>query len=145
MQANTLSKISNLTSKSKQSKTIAIALALLLMLTMTTFVSTALADYTKMPDRATYTEVGISPTTIGLGQERNNKHHDLPRFLSGPTYEAQSLVGGLVGGFSNISITVTKPDGSKRPTYMPIDETLAQGRNRNSWSGTNCRSPSIQI
>ena len=112
MQANTLSKISNLTSKSKQSKTIAIALALLLMLTMTTFVSTALADYTKMPDRATYTEVGISPTTIGLGQETTINIMTYPG-PSGPTYEAQSLVGGLVGGFSNISITVTKPDGSK--------------------------------
>jgi outer membrane protein assembly factor BamB len=80
--------------------------------------------YTKMPDRTTHTEVGVSPTLIGLGQEVliNIMTYPAP---NGPTYEAQSLVPLLTGGFSNISITITHPDGTKE-TFMPIDETLAQ-------------------
>jgi hypothetical protein len=82
------------------------------------------ADYIKMPDRATKTEVGVSPTLIGLGQEVliNIMTYPAP---NGPTYEAQSLVPGLTGGFSNISITITHPDGTKE-TFKPIDETLAR-------------------
>ena len=93
---------------------------------MTTFVSTALADYTKTPDRATYTEVVYQPqATIGsrcLETTINIMTYPAP---NGPTYEAQSLVPGLTGGFSNISITITHPDGSKE-SFMPIDETLEQ-------------------
>jgi outer membrane protein assembly factor BamB len=83
-----------------------------------------LAEYTKMPDRPTATEVAASPTLIGLGQEVliNIMTYPAP---SGPTYEAQSLVPGLTGGFSNISLTITHPDGTKE-TFMPIDETLEQ-------------------
>ncbi len=82
------------------------------------------ADYTKMPDRPTATEVAVSPTLLGLGQEVliNIMTYPAP---SGPTYEAQSLVPGLTGGFSNISITITHPDGTTE-TFMPIDETLLQ-------------------
>jgi hypothetical protein len=84
----------------------------------------AQTGYTKMPDRPTHTEVGVSPTLVGLGQEVliNIMTYPAP---NGPTYEAQSLVPGLTGGFSNISITITHPDGTKE-TFMPIDETLAQ-------------------
>ncbi|MCL1976835.1 MAG: hypothetical protein FWG55_01810, partial [Candidatus Bathyarchaeota archaeon] len=53
---------------SKNKSRIGVSLIFLLMLLMTTF-SAVFADYTQMPDRNTYTEVGISPKTIGLGQE----------------------------------------------------------------------------
>lgn len=87
-----------------------------------TFDLTAAADYIIMPDRPTITAVGVSPPLIGLGQTVliNIMTYPAP---NGPTYEAQSLVPGLTGGFSNISITITKPDGSKE-TFLPIDETL---------------------
>ncbi|MDR2707815.1 MAG: PQQ-binding-like beta-propeller repeat protein [Nitrososphaerota archaeon] len=75
-----------------------------------------------MPDRDTYTEVGVSPKIVGLGQDALINIMTYPG-PSGPTYEAQSLVEGLLGGFSNISITVTKPNGQTE-TFMPIDETL---------------------
>jgi outer membrane protein assembly factor BamB len=89
---------------------------------MTATFSVAFGQYTKMPDRNTYTEVGVSPKTIGLGQEATINIITYPG-PSGPTYEAQSLVGGLLGGFSDISITITKPNGQTE-TFMPIDETL---------------------
>ena len=106
---------------SKNKSRIGVSLIFLLMLLMTTF-SAVFADYTQMPDRNTYTEVGISPKTIGLGQEALINIMTYPG-PSGPTYEAQSLVSGLTGGFSNITITITKPNGQTE-TYMPTDETL---------------------
>jgi outer membrane protein assembly factor BamB len=90
-------------------------------MTVATF-SVAFGEYTKMPDRDTYTEVGVSPKIVGLGQDALINIMTYPG-PSGPTYEAQSLVEGLLGGFSNISITVTKPNGQTE-TFMPIDETL---------------------
>jgi outer membrane protein assembly factor BamB len=98
-------------------------LLILLATSCTATVSVSAADYIKMPDRATKTEVAVSPTLIGLGQEVliNIMTYPAP---NGPTYEAQSLVPGLTGGFSNISITITHPDGTKE-TFKPIDETLA--------------------
>jgi outer membrane protein assembly factor BamB len=112
----------------KLTKTKIFAIALITVLAISTaalFVPPAFGkEYTQMPDRATYTEVGISPAVIGLGQETTINIMTYPG-PSGPTYDAQSLVDGLVGGFSNISITVVKPDGTKE-TFMPIDETLAQ-------------------
>jgi outer membrane protein assembly factor BamB len=102
-----------------------IALIVLLTLSsLTALTSLASAASTQMPDRATYTEVGISPTLIGIDQEAVINIMTYPG-PSGPTYDAQSLVGGLIGGFSNISITITRPDGTKE-TFMPIDETLEQ-------------------
>ncbi|MGD6810779.1 MAG: PQQ-binding-like beta-propeller repeat protein [Candidatus Bathyarchaeia archaeon] len=93
---------------------------------MTTLNSTVSAqdDYIQMPDRVTKTEVAVTPTLVGLGQEVliNIMTYPAP---NGPTYEAQSLVPGLTGGFSNITITITHPDGTKE-TFMPIDETLEQ-------------------
>lgn len=99
-------------------------IGLLVASVMLSYLPTSIAQYTKMPDRPTATEVAASPTLIGLGQEVliNIMTYPAP---SGPTYEAQTLVPGLTGGFSNISITITHPDGSKE-TFMPIDETLAQ-------------------
>jgi outer membrane protein assembly factor BamB len=89
---------------------------------MTATFSVAFGQYTKMPDRDTYTEVGVSPKIVGLGQEATINIMTYPG-PSGPTYEAQSLVHGLLGGFSDISVTVTKPNGQTE-TFMPIDETL---------------------
>jgi outer membrane protein assembly factor BamB len=92
--------------------------------TLNSEVSAQDSDYIQMPDRPTKTEVAVSPTLIGLGQEVliNIMTYPAP---NGPTYEAQSLVPGLTGGFSNISITITHPDGTKE-TFKPIDETLEQ-------------------
>lgn len=81
------------------------------------------AQYTQMPDRDTHTEVAASPTLIGLGQEVLINIMTYPG-PNGPTYEAQSLVPLLSGGFSNIEVTITHPDGTKE-TFKPIDETLA--------------------
>lgn len=112
-----------ISSENKRYSSIGIALIFLLALSsMTIFASSATAAYTKMPDRPTYTEVGISPTLIGLDQEAVINIMTYPG-PSGPTYDAQSLVGGLTGGYSNISITITHPDGTKE-TFMPIDNTL---------------------
>ena len=88
------------------------------------FAQTTLPGYTAMPDRTTQTEVAVSPNLVGLGQEVlvNIMVYPAP---SGPTYEAQSLVGGLTGGFSDVTITIRYPNGNEE-TYMPIDETLAQ-------------------
>ena len=112
-------------SANREAKVFSAALITVLAITAVSVgLSTALADYTKMPDRPTATEVAASPTLIGLGQEVliNIMTYPAP---SGPTYEAQSLVPDLTGGFSNISLTITHPDGTKE-TFMPIDETLEQ-------------------
>ncbi|HLN46143.1 MAG TPA: PQQ-binding-like beta-propeller repeat protein, partial [Candidatus Sulfotelmatobacter sp.] len=85
---------------------------------------TTVPGFTPMPDRATQTEVAVSPSIIGLGQETLINIMTYPG-PSGPTYEAQSLVPELHGGFSNISITIKHPDGTDE-TFKPIDETLAQ-------------------
>jgi outer membrane protein assembly factor BamB len=112
----------SLNAKSKMS---AITIITLLAISALTVILPAVsAQYTKMPDRDTKTEVAASPTLIGLGQQVliNIMTYPAP---NGPTYEAQSLVPSLTGGFSNISVTITRPDGTKE-TFMPIDITLAQ-------------------
>lgn len=88
------------------------------------FAQTELPGYTPMPDRDTWTEVGLSPNFVGVGQEVTVNIMTYPG-PSGPTYEAQYLVDELHGGFEGITITIKHPDGSEE-TYMPIDETLAQ-------------------
>jgi outer membrane protein assembly factor BamB len=108
-----------------KNKFLAIALTLLLAIPMllATIPATS-AQYTAMPDRATQTEVAASPHVIGITQQVLINIMTYPG-PSGPTYEAQNMVGGLTGGFSNISVTITAPDGTKE-TFMPIDMTLAQ-------------------
>lgn len=107
-------------------KTKVSAIAFILLLTFSAMIAIIPAafadDYIKMPDRKTMTEVAASPTLIGLGQEVliNIMTYPAP---NGLTYEAQSLVPGLTGGFSNISVTIKHPDGTEE-TFMPIDETL---------------------
>ena len=104
----------------------AITTAVIILMTTTIILSTvpAYAQYTKMPDRDTQTEVAASPTLVGMGQSVIINIMTYPG-PNGPTYEAQSLVPSLIGGFSNISVTITHPDGTKE-TFMPIDTTLAQ-------------------
>jgi len=115
--------------KNNKNKTLTtIAMILTLTSIMLTAMPTAFASYTKlpgytpMPDRDTQTEVAVSPTLVGLGQQVLINIIIYPG-PSGPTYEAQYLVGGLTGGFRNVSITITHPDGTKE-TFKPIDETL---------------------
>ncbi len=115
--------ISNSTAKGKKLSATAI-LAILLISSVAMIMPAALGQYTQMPDRATQTEVAVSPTRVGVGQPVIVNIMTYPG-PNGPTYEAQSLVPGLTGGFSNISITITHPDGTKE-TFMPIDMTLEQ-------------------
>jgi outer membrane protein assembly factor BamB len=77
-----------------------------------------------MPDRPTWTDIGVSPDLVGVGQPILINIMTYPG-PSGPTYEAQSLVAETTGGFSDISITILHPDGYEE-TFMPIDETLAR-------------------
>ena len=104
-----------------KTKITTIALILVLAFPVIAFVASA-KTYTAMPDRETGTVVGASPTLIGLGQTVliNIMTYPAP---SGPTYFAQDMVGGLLGGFSNTSVTITHPDGFKE-TFMPIDNSL---------------------
>jgi hypothetical protein len=109
--------------KNQPYKTKISTITLILVLALPTFALVALAKtYTAMPDRETGTVVGASPQLVGLGQDVliNIMTYPAP---SGPTYFAQDMVGGLTGGFSNISVTITHPDDSKE-TLMPIDTSL---------------------
>jgi outer membrane protein assembly factor BamB len=114
--------------KTKLTATIAIVLLMtsaVAVILPATFAQTTLPGYTPVPDRETRTEVGVSPDLVGIGQESTINIMTYPA-PSGPTYEAQYLVGGLfTGGYSNIEITIKHPDGHEE-TFMPIDETLAQ-------------------
>jgi len=89
----------------------------------TVFAQTVLPGYTPMPDRDTWTEVGLSPDFVGVGQEITVNIMTYPG-PSGPTYEAQNLVASHAG-FDGVSITIKHPDGNEE-TFMPIDETIAQ-------------------
>ncbi len=105
-------------------KQISAILTILLLSSLALVISASAKTYTAMPDRDTGTVVGASPKLIGLGQEViiNIMTYPAP---SGPTDFAQDMVGGLTGGFSNISVTITHPDGTPE-TFMPIDSSLAQ-------------------
>jgi hypothetical protein len=116
--------LKNLANTNSKTKISAIAFILLLAASaLLSIMPESFAQYTKMPDRDTATEVAASPTLMGLGQEVliNIMTYPAP---NGPTYEAQSLVPLLNAGFGGISITITHPDGTQE-TFMPIDETLA--------------------
>jgi outer membrane protein assembly factor BamB len=104
---------------------IAIAIVMIMAIsTMITVLPLVSAQYTKMPDRDTVTTVGVTPTLIGLGQEVIINVITYPG-PSGPTYEGQSLISQLNAGFTNVSVTMTHPDGQIE-TFKPIDITLAQ-------------------
>ncbi len=84
--------------------------------------STTLPGYTPVPDRDTETNIGVTPTLIGLGQKVTMNVMVWPA-PSGPTYYGQNLVSQYNGGFANITVTVTGPDGAK-DTFKPVDVTL---------------------
>lgn len=108
-------------------KTAFATIAFVLLLFASAFsviVPAVLGQYTKMPDRPTQTEVGVTPTLIGVGQSVLINIMTYPG-PNGPTYEAQSLVPLLKGGFANISCTIKHPDGTEE-TFKPIDITLEQ-------------------
>src|SRR4030067_2261280 len=100
------------------------AIGFILLLAASAVLPAFAKTYTAMPDRDTWTEVGVSPKLIGLGQSVLINILTYPG-PSGPTYYAQDLASYLTAGFSNVSCTITKADGTKE-TFMPIDETLAQ-------------------
>ena len=120
-----LNRLNRKSAVTNTTKTFATGLVLLLAVsTVIAILPAAFAQYTPMPDRATQTEVGVSPTLVGMGQSVIINIMTYPG-PNGPTYEAQSLVPLLKGGFSDISCTITKPDGTQE-TFKPIDMTLAQ-------------------
>jgi outer membrane protein assembly factor BamB len=101
------------------------SIAIIMLFALSTGVSAVLADLPTnyaFPPRPTGTVVGVSPTLVGLGQSVLINIFTYPA-PTGPTYYAQSLVPGLTGGFSDISCTITDPDGVE-DTFMPVDETL---------------------
>lgn len=116
--------------KKPRSATVAIVVFILSLSALIAFYPTAFASttplpgYTAMPDRPTQTEVGVSPNFVGVGQDVTVNIMTYPA-PSGPTYEAQTLVPLLKGGFSGISITIRDPSGNEN-TFMPVDETLEQ-------------------
>ena len=106
----------------KNSKATAISMFFLLSILVITTTATLTSAYTAVPDRETGTVVGISPTHVGVGQQVlvNIMTYPAP---SGPTFYAQDVTAGLLGGLNNTSVTIEKPDGTK-DTFMPVDETL---------------------
>ena len=99
------------------------AIAIITLFALSIILPSALAglptNYT-YPSRPTSTVVGISPTLVGLGQQVLINIFTYPA-PTGPTYYAQNL--GMLGGFQNISCTITAPDGTQN-TFKPIDITL---------------------
>ena len=106
--------------RTRRISTIAIIM-LLVTSTMLTVMPLALA-YTAVPDRDTGTVVGTTPKLIGLGQQVIITIMTYPA-PAGPTYYAQDVTAGLVGGLNNTSVSITKPDGTT-DSFMPIDATL---------------------
>ncbi|HJW65246.1 MAG TPA: PQQ-binding-like beta-propeller repeat protein [Candidatus Bathyarchaeia archaeon] len=123
MQTVSLKRVSRMLSSMNKVKTSAVAFVALLALSAVMTILPAFAQYTAVPDRETGTVVGASPTLIGLGQKTliNIMTYPAP---SGPTLYAQDLVTKF-GGWQGISVTITKPDGTK-DTFMPIDTSLEQ-------------------
>ena len=109
---------------SKYAKTNFLAIAIILVLSTSSMLSIipSVSAYTSVPDRETGTTVGISPTHVGKGQQVIIQILTYPA-PAGPTNYAQDVTAGLLGGFSNITVSITKPDGST-DTFMPVDETL---------------------
>jgi outer membrane protein assembly factor BamB len=123
----TITSSNRLFKDAKTSKSIAIFLTLLMATSAVLLIQpTAFAQYTPMPDRDTFTSVGVTPSLIGLGQELTINVMVYPG-PAGPTYEAQSIVQmvneGIPAGFANISVTITKPDGTEE-TFKPVDISL---------------------
>ncbi len=116
--------IDKLLVKSNAHKAIAIFLTVIMATSVLFFIQPIVsAQYTSMPDRDTDTNVGVTPTLIGLGQEVTINVFVYPA-PSGPTYEGQHLVDQYNGGFANVSVTITHPDGTAE-SFKPIDITLA--------------------
>src|SRR4030067_3808527 len=119
---------------SSEDKTKSAAVAIILLLAVSAIIAivpafgstlsstTTLPGYKPVPDRETWTEVGVSPKLIGLGQEVliNLITYPAP---SSPTYYVQSALNELTAGFVNGTVTINQPDGTK-DTFMPIDGTL---------------------
>ena len=117
--------VAKLLSSRNNTKSSAVVFIALLTLSAAVAVTPAFAQktYTAVPDRDTGTVVGVSPKLVGLTQPVliNIMTYPAP---SGPTYFAQgSFISELINGLNGISVTITKPDGTKE-TFMPIDETL---------------------
>jgi len=88
----------------------------------TTLAQTTLPGYTAMPDRPTFTTVGVAPTLVGLGQEVLIDIIINPA-PNNPTYNAIPY-----HAYANITCTLTSPDGTKN-TFMPTDPAVAAQNN----------------
>jgi len=112
----------NKKSSADVTKVSTIALILLLVVSALVVIVPTTSAYTAVPDRDTATAVGISPTLVGKGQQViiNIMTYPAP---AGPTYYAQDVTAGLLGGLNNIWVSIKKPDGTT-DTYQPVDVTL---------------------
>lgn len=92
------------------------------MFTPTVLAQTTLPGYTAMPDRATFTTVGVAPTLVGLGQEVVIDIIINPA-PNNPTYNALPYPA-----YANVTCTITLPDGTKN-TFMPTDSAVTAQNN----------------
>jgi outer membrane protein assembly factor BamB len=109
-------------------------LALLIVLTFAISLVACLpaAFSAAVPDRKTGTFCAVSPKLAGLGQELTMNLWTWPA-MSGPhlytpiqehaNTPGASLAGLIAAGWHNLTVTITKPDGTKS-TFMPVDATL---------------------
>src|SRR3990170_7206444 len=108
----------------KKSK-IAIALFLMLSFAVSMFavLPNAEGQVIKVPDRDTGAYISTNPDLIGINQELTVNLWVYPS-PTGPHFEMGSQVvehGGVQGiHFDNLTVTFTRPDGSK-DTFMPLD------------------------
>ncbi len=113
-----------------------LAISFIALLALPLFIGFAPVNADAVPDRKTGSYIAVSPKVVGLGQEVvvNAWINPAP---AGPTFYAQDLARIMGTGFSNITVTFTRPDGTK-DTFQPLDASFAQlGRTNLAGSTTS--------
>src|SRR3990170_8280956 len=108
--------------RNKSKVAIAILLLLSFAISMFAVLPTVKGQITKVPDRETGAYISVNPHLIGINQELTVNLWVYPS-PDGPHGEMSNLLtgyGGLIGmHFRNLTVTFTRPDGSK-DTFMPL-------------------------
>src|SRR4030066_2401811 len=107
-------------------KKLKIAIALFLVLSFAVSMFAVLPNVKgqviKVPDRETGSYISTNPDVTGVNQELTVNLWVLPS-PNGPQYEIGTTLKGIGGyqgaHFANVTITFTRPDGSK-DTFMPL-------------------------
>ena len=104
-------------------KTVTIAFVLMLTIaaTFTTLLPTVTGQVTPVPNRSTGAYLSVNPPLIGLDQPLTVNLWVYPA-PSGPNFETPSRPNQM--RYHNITITFTRPDGTK-DTFMPLDGSAA--------------------